>query len=288
MVNWSRSRPPRLRLGELVAQPGRVIEKEALRKAVWPGVHVEPGTLARHVSRLRERLGDTGREPMLIATIARRGYRLAVPVTRIGRVPARARGSARTGVRGPIAVLPFRAGSAAVADLAHGLTERLAARLTQLPGLRVIGLASALQFGGPEATPVAAMEALGAETALCGTVRRGRDGLSATMEVITRDKNTRIWGCRARVEHKRAPWLESMLARKFAAAFDLPASAEDELVSAPTTSSLAAYSNLIAGLRMSKDFTQATGLQSAIPYFEEAIRLDPALISAQLALPTSG
>jgi DNA-binding winged helix-turn-helix (wHTH) protein len=42
----------------LVANPGRVVTKEELLKAIWPDSYVEEGNLAQHVSALRRVLGD--------------------------------------------------------------------------------------------------------------------------------------------------------------------------------------------------------------------------------------
>ena len=42
----------------LVSNPGRVVTKEEIFKAVWPESFVEEGNLARQVSSLRKALGD--------------------------------------------------------------------------------------------------------------------------------------------------------------------------------------------------------------------------------------
>ena len=64
----------------LLEEAGRVVTKEQILARVWPGVVVEEGAIANNVSALRKALdaGFGGTE--VIATIARRGYRLAVEV----------------------------------------------------------------------------------------------------------------------------------------------------------------------------------------------------------------
>ena len=42
----------------LVANPGRVLDKDELMKIVWPDTFVEEGALARNISALRKALGD--------------------------------------------------------------------------------------------------------------------------------------------------------------------------------------------------------------------------------------
>ena len=68
----------------LVEEAGRVVEKEALLKRVWPDTFVEEGSLARNVSILRKVLGQNAEDQTFIETIPKRGYRFVAPVTRSG------------------------------------------------------------------------------------------------------------------------------------------------------------------------------------------------------------
>ncbi|MGD0734881.1 MAG: winged helix-turn-helix domain-containing protein [Terracidiphilus sp.] len=61
----------------LVMNPGRLVTKEELMKAVWPDSFVEEGNLAQHISSLRKAFGD---KPDLIVTTPGRGYRFAAMV----------------------------------------------------------------------------------------------------------------------------------------------------------------------------------------------------------------
>ena len=63
----------------LVRNPGRVVEKEELLQAVWPGAFVEEGNLAQHISGLRKALGDRAD---VIVTIPRQGYQFTAAVER--------------------------------------------------------------------------------------------------------------------------------------------------------------------------------------------------------------
>ncbi len=77
----------------LVENPGRVVERDELRRRLWPeDVHVEVDNgINTAVARLREALGDAAGNPRFIATVPRRGYRFIAPVER--RVPTTAPGS---------------------------------------------------------------------------------------------------------------------------------------------------------------------------------------------------
>jgi len=64
-------------LAYLVSNPGRVVTKEELLKAVWPDSFVEEGNLAQYISALRRALGD---KSCLIATVPGHGYQFAAQV----------------------------------------------------------------------------------------------------------------------------------------------------------------------------------------------------------------
>ncbi len=66
-------------LFHLVLQRQRLVSKQELLAAVWPNATVTEGSLARAVSLARAAIGDSGRDPRLILTVARRGYRFAPP-----------------------------------------------------------------------------------------------------------------------------------------------------------------------------------------------------------------
>ena len=70
-------------LAVLVRERGRIVDKDALIQEVWPNTFVEENSLTRNISVLRRVLGSQASGEPLIETVARRGYRLAVPVTEV-------------------------------------------------------------------------------------------------------------------------------------------------------------------------------------------------------------
>jgi DNA-binding winged helix-turn-helix (wHTH) protein/tetratricopeptide (TPR) repeat protein len=64
-------------LSFLVLNPGRVVTKDELLKAVWPDSFVEEGNLAQYISALRKALGE---KSCLIVTVPGRGYQFAAQV----------------------------------------------------------------------------------------------------------------------------------------------------------------------------------------------------------------
>ena len=63
-------------LGLLVRNAGRVVTKDEMIAAVWPGLVVTDDSVARCISDIRRALGDV--EQRIIKTVPRRGYTLAV------------------------------------------------------------------------------------------------------------------------------------------------------------------------------------------------------------------
>jgi DNA-binding winged helix-turn-helix (wHTH) protein/serine/threonine protein kinase len=63
---------------QLLLHAGEVVTKDELLAGVWPGLSVADGSLATAVSKIRKLLGDS--DQSVIVTVARVGYKLAVPV----------------------------------------------------------------------------------------------------------------------------------------------------------------------------------------------------------------
>jgi DNA-binding winged helix-turn-helix (wHTH) protein/predicted ATPase len=64
----------------LVEYPGRVVTKDDLFEAVWPGTVVSEGALTVCMSELRKALGDTAQASQFIETVHRLGYRFIGPI----------------------------------------------------------------------------------------------------------------------------------------------------------------------------------------------------------------
>src|SRR5271165_5109806 len=64
----------------LVENHGRLIDKAELLERVWPGIFIEEGNLARHVSAIRSLLTGGADGKVYIETVPRRGYRFMMSV----------------------------------------------------------------------------------------------------------------------------------------------------------------------------------------------------------------
>lgn len=89
----------------LVENCGRLVSKDALFAAVWPGLAVTDDVLVQSIGELRRALGDDGQR--LIKTVPRRGYRLEYSAVALAPAPQPSRSaleSANAGtVREPVA-----------------------------------------------------------------------------------------------------------------------------------------------------------------------------------------
>ena len=72
----------------LAGQAGRLVSKEELLGAVWPGVFVGDAVLKGAIREVRKALGDDSHQPRFIETSHRRGYRFIAHVTVIDAMAA--------------------------------------------------------------------------------------------------------------------------------------------------------------------------------------------------------
>jgi DNA-binding winged helix-turn-helix (wHTH) protein len=68
-------------LRALLLRAGELVSKHDLLDAIWPDVAVVEASLPTAIGKLRRALDDDRRDPHIIETVPRIGYRLAVPVT---------------------------------------------------------------------------------------------------------------------------------------------------------------------------------------------------------------
>ena len=59
---------------------GKVVSKQQLVNECWTGTFVTDDVLTRSISELRDAFGDNARDPRIIQTIPKQGYRLVLPV----------------------------------------------------------------------------------------------------------------------------------------------------------------------------------------------------------------
>jgi DNA-binding winged helix-turn-helix (wHTH) protein len=68
-------------LSHLVKHAGRLVSRDELLEAVWPGIVVSEAVLTVCIGEIRQALGDDSREARYVETAHRRGYRFIATVT---------------------------------------------------------------------------------------------------------------------------------------------------------------------------------------------------------------
>ena len=64
----------------LLERAGQIVERDDLKREVWPGIFVEDTNIAFQISTLRKLLEESASAPQLVATVPKRGYRFIAPV----------------------------------------------------------------------------------------------------------------------------------------------------------------------------------------------------------------
>jgi adenylate cyclase len=250
----------------LVQSPGRVITREELQAALWPGnsyVDFDQG-LNRAINKLREALGDSAESPRLIETLARRGYRF------IGDL------GSQHATGHSIAVLPFINMSAEPDNeyFADGITEEIINALAQITGLHVVARSSAFSFKGKHVDPRAVGEQLGVTTVLEGSVRKAGNQLRITVQMVSAADGFHLWSERYDREMKDVFAIQDEIARSIAGRLQLAIASEDAgLLVKPGTDNLEAYRLYLKGRALL--YKRGVAIPRAVECFQQVVAIDP-------------
>lgn len=219
----------------LVKHRGEVISREELLQAVWPSVIVGDEAITNAIAKLRRSLHDDPKNPQLIETIPKRGYRLVATVSDlpasndskemrslrpyvlaallvalligvffiITRTPdpvAVPAGQAPLPLpdKPSIAVLPFinLSNDSSQEYFVDGLTEDLITDLSQVSGLFVIARNSSFAYKGKQVTPGQLSNELGVQYLIEGSVRKIESRLRFNIQLIDTQTGGHLWAKR--------------------------------------------------------------------------------------------
>lgn len=257
----------------LADSPGEVLSKEKIIRAVWPDTYVSHDVLRYSISELRRAFEDDARNPKIIQTVSRRGYRLIASVFRDER-PGDARPS--------IAVLAFSDMSSDKDQgyFCDGISEEIINNLTQMKSLRVTSRTSSFAFKGKEDDIRTIGEKLGVTTVLEGSVRKAGTHLRITAQLINVDDGGHLWSQRYDRELQDIFAIQDEIARSIAATLKITLTPRESLAigRAPTTD-LQAYDYYLRGKQFFYRYTRK-GIEFALKMYSQAIELDPAFVRA--------
>ncbi len=183
-------------LAMLLERPGEVVGREELQRRLWPGqtsFDFDHG-LNKAINRLRDVLSDSAKTPRFIETIAKRGYRLIVP---LGTAESSSAGVSHVGSRVRLAILPFENlnGDPEQDFFSDGLTEEMISELGRLNPSRlgVIARTSSMQYKRTAKRIDEIGRDLEVEYILEGSVRRADNRARITAQLIQVRDQTHLW-----------------------------------------------------------------------------------------------
>ena len=254
---------------------GRVVPKDELMDAVWPGIYVTEDSLTQAVREIRRELGDQEQ----VRTVARRGYMLA------GQAPA----SEPTPNQPIVAVLRFRneGGDQSREPVVDGFADDIITGLAHHGSITVLARNSTFQFASDDPSSWSeAARRVGADYLVEGTVRWS--GASARVGVNLIDAKTlrQIWGDRYEAQDVEVFAVQrevsDQIINRLVSRLD-----EDSIrrSTARPTESLAAYELVTRAVAVLRGHDHVEP-QKALPWLELAVEKDPnyGLAVAYLAL----
>jgi adenylate cyclase len=260
-------------LAYLADYPGEVLSKEQIIQAVWPDTYVSDEVLRYSISELRRAFKDNARNPRIIQTISRRGYRLIAQVAK--------KGSTAESI-GSIAVLAFVDLSAAKDQeyFCDGISEEIIDNLTRLKGLRIASRTSSFAFRAKSEDVRSIGRKLGVKTVLEGSVRKAGNQLRISVQLINAEDGCHLWSERYDRELKDIFAIQDEIARSIVATLKITLSPKEGvgLKKAPTTD-LEAYDYYLRGRQFFYQYTRK-GMEFALKMFSQAIELDPKFAQA--------
>jgi len=187
-------------LAALAERATLVVTKQELIARAWEGRAVGDDALTSCVQELRRALGDDPRQPQLIETRHRRGYRLLVPVSAAD--PMVKNDSAPEPAaplplpdEPSIAVLPFQnmSGDPEQEYFADGMVEEIITALSRVRSLFVIARNSSFTYKGKAVDIRQVGRELGVRYVLEGSVRKAGNRIRITTELADAAKGGHLW-----------------------------------------------------------------------------------------------
>lgn len=183
-------------LAMLLKNAGEVVSRQELQDRLWPGqtyFDFQHG-LNKAINRLRDALNDSAATPRYIETVARRGYRLIVPVT-AGEPAVEARPARASRLR--LVILPFEnlSGAAEHEFFSDGLTEEMISVLGRLNPSRlgIIARTSSMHYKRSPKTIDAIARELDVDYIIEGSVRKTENRVRITVQLIHARDQTHLW-----------------------------------------------------------------------------------------------
>jgi TolB-like protein len=191
-------------LRHFAENPGRIIDRDEIMGAVWPGVFVTDDSIAQCISDIRRALGDS--DHGMLRTLPRRGF-LFAPSPSSGTEPKRPDGAAVSADavlpttlpqlpdKPSIAVLPFQnmSGDPEQEYFADGMVEEIITALSRIRWLFVVARNSSFTYKGQAVDVRQVGRELGVRYVLEGSVRKAIGRVRITAQLIEAETGAHLW-----------------------------------------------------------------------------------------------
>lgn len=251
----------------LADHAGEVLSKERIVRTVWSGTFVSDGILSYSISELRKKLGDDARNPRIIQTISRKGYRLIAPVSRA---------APNHKSQPSIAILSFCDMSSDKDQdyFCDGIAEEIINNLTRIKGLSVASRTSAFAFKGKDEDVRTIGRKLGVTAVLEGSVRKSGDQLRITAQLINVEDGYHLWSERYDRQLKDVFAIQDEISRRIAEVLKVALSPkESDAMGRIPTVDLVAYDYYLRGKQFFYQYKRKS-IEFALRMFSHAIELD--------------
>ena len=177
----------------LVEQRDRVVSKDELLRAAWPGQIMSESNLSVQIAALRQALGENEPGRNWIVTRAGQGYSFTGMVLEVA--PPDAMPSLSPSDRPSIAILPFdnMGGNPALGYFSDGVTHDIISALSRFSGLTVIAGDSSFRYRGVGADLPRLARELGVRYVLEGGVRRGDGQVRIGARLVDTSTGAHLW-----------------------------------------------------------------------------------------------
>ena len=308
----------------LAGRPGEVISKDELIRTVWADTFVTEDVLTRAVSELRRILRDDAKQPHIIETVSKNGYRLIAPVQRIqvsslaiGRevranffagqrrrvlaattvalvaiaitvAVALVRKPAKIQTRGsqPIAVLPLQNASAAkdLDFLRLGLADDIATTLSFYPSLSIRPFAATSKYAGPDVDLQKAARELRVADLITGHFLVAGENVEVTLEAVDAADNRVLWRATLRGTTRDLTQVQEQISARVQHGLIPALGVSTGLGTSSNTSHNAEAYELYLRAMSEDDSSNSPGFEDSIRLLQRAVALDPGYASAWAAL----
>lgn len=293
----------------LVRNHERIVSKDELIETIWNGRIISEAALSSRINGARRALGDNGNDQALIRTLHKRGFRFIGNVQAIGAptteaeaarlmpdnsndIPGEVSVSAEVAqlddvvseavkaeaiTRSSIAVIPFGNMSDDPENdyFSYGLTEDIIRLLARNRWLSVISRHSTIAFQGRVVDAREIGELLGVRYVMVGSVRKSRDAVRITAELVRAADGKQLWADKYDLQLEYIFDIQEEMARQIAATIEPELSkVEQQLAARKAPENLDAWDCYQRGLWNLWRFT-TPAFDSAEAYFQRAIDADP-------------